>query len=113
MEDALVRRRSMAAAVSADPAPALCGTRRATALPWRVITTSSPLSTRSRRCPSLFLASKAPIEVVSGKVMIEGPKRLVTIESYGSAELLKANSIAKSLAPCTIDMIRIGLGCHS
>jgi hypothetical protein len=44
---ARLRSRSMEPIISADPALALCGTRRATASPCRVMTTSSPLFTRS------------------------------------------------------------------
>src|SRR5579862_3637467 len=44
------------------------GTRRATRRPCRVITISSPCSTRSKSVPNLFLASKAPNSCISSLV---------------------------------------------
>jgi hypothetical protein len=58
------RRRARIRAAAAIPASGSIastgGTSRATTLPRRVMTTSSPASTQSSNCPNLFFASKAP-----------------------------------------------------
>src|SRR5579885_735193 len=60
---ARARIRSAAANACARSIPPVLGTSRATGLPCLVMTISSPFSTRSRREPSVFLASKAPTSI--------------------------------------------------
>jgi len=57
---ALDRMRPAAARACSRLTPPLLGISRATGLPCRVMTISSPCSTRSSKEPRVFLASKAP-----------------------------------------------------